>query len=284
LTRAPIDHRYNCRPDYSVDPGPTINWAVDVLTVANEQDIPGCESGGAPEIYNLIDSVGPSGDPGVGGFTPWSSIHPDCTVDPGEGPSVTAAIALAGGSVWVDCSLLEIKDPVTITNGSLVLDGDLAITSSTGHLIVDNTGAPGFLFMRDGLIRKDGQASLTLLETMVYLSRSSRIQMDGGSGGNLTWIAPDDPDHPFDDLALWSDSTITVEPHFWAGQANLEMEGVFFVPIVTVEYAGQGEQQQTRAQFISDKLHARGQGLLVVAPIVGRAVDFTAVPRTTLIR
>jgi hypothetical protein len=225
--------------------------------------------------------VGPSGDPG--GFTPWSSIHGDCTVDPGEGPSVTAAIALAGGRIWVDCALLEIKDPVTI-DGNLVLDGDLAITSSTGHLIVNNTGAPGFVFMRDGLMRKDGQASLTLLETMVYLSISSRIQMDGGSGGNLTWIAPDDENHPFDDLALWSDSEITTEPHFWAGQANLNMEGVFFVPIVTVEYAGQGEQQQTKAQFIADKLHARGQGLLVVAPLVGRAVDLTAVPRTTLIR
>jgi hypothetical protein len=251
--------------------------------VTNEQNIPGCEGAPTADIYGLIDQIGPTGDPGLGLFTPWSSIH-GCTVAPGDGPAVTAALALAGQSVWVDCALLEIKDEVTLNDGSMVLDGDLAITSSTGHLIVDNTGNPGFVFMRDGLIRKDGQASLTLEETMVYLSRTSRIQMDGGSGGNLRWIAPDDPDHPFDDRALWSDSAITTEPHFWAGQANLTMEGVFFVPIVTIEYAGQGEQQQTQAQFISDKLHARGQGLLVVAPVVGRAVDLGAVPRTVLIR
>lgn len=277
ITRAPLDHRYNCRSDYSVALPPEIAWAASPLTTANEQNIPGCEDGAA-EIHNLIASVGELGSPGPG-WTPWSSIHGDCTVDPGEN------LPPINGDVWVDIcpTELSIKDPVTI-RGSLVVDGDLAITSSTGHLTINNNNDPGFVFMRDGVIRKDGQASLSLLETMVYVSKTSRVQMDGGSGGNLTWIAPDDEDYPFDDLALWSDSEITAETHFWAGQANLVMEGVFFVPIVTVEYAGQGEQQQTRAQFIADKLHARGQGLLEVAPIVGRAVDLFAVPRTVLIR
>lgn len=282
LTRAPIDHRYNCRADYSTVPA-DVAWAADPLTAANEQDIPGCDGPGGPEIHDLIRNVGPLGSPSgsfVGSWTPWSSLHPDCTVAPGEGFAVPS-----GTNVWVDCALLEVKDTLTITDGSLVADGEVAINSSDGHLILDNdNGTPGLLFMRDGLLRKDGQASLSLLETMVYLSKSSRVQMDGGSLGSLIWIAPDDETHPFDDLALWSDSTITTEPHFWAGQANLEMEGVFFVPIVTVEYAGQGEQKQTRAQFIADKLHARGQGLLVVAPVVGRAVDFDPTPRTELIR
>jgi hypothetical protein len=108
--------------------------------------------------------------------------------------------------------------------------------------------------------------------------------MDGGGGGILTWIAPDDPSHPLDDLALWSDSEVTSAPHIWAGQAALTMEGVFFVPIVTVEYAGQGSQQQTKAQFIADKLHARGQGELLVAPVFGRSVGFRPPPISILVR
>jgi hypothetical protein len=285
LTRAPIDHRYNCRTDGYATANPAWSWAADPLTTSNEQDIPPCEGPHDPRIHTLIAEVGQTGLPsGVssfpGSWQTWSSLHPDCSVDPGQGFTIN-------GNVWVDCSLLEIKDEVII-NGSMVMGnptGDLAVTSSTGHLNFSNGGSPGFLFMRGGLFSKDGQASITFTETMVYLSKSSRIFMDGGSGGDLIWIAPDDDDHPFDDLALWSDSTIPPpDNHFWAGQALLEMEGVFFTPIVTVEYAGKGEQKQTRAQFIADKLHARGNGVLVVAPVAGRAVDLTSVPQTMLIR
>lgn len=283
LTRAPIDHRYNCRVDGYATPDSAWSWAADALTSGNEQDIPACEGPQDPRIHNLIANVGASGPPSgtfAGPWQSWASLHPDCSVDPGQGFSIS-------GNVWTDCPLLEIKDTVTITDGSLVLQGDLSIASGTGHLVMDNDASdlvPRFLFMRGGLFTKAGQASLTLTETTVYLSRNSRIRMAGGSTGTLTWIAPDDEDHPFDDLALWSDSTVTSAPHAWEGQAGLNMEGVFFVPIVTVEYAGQGSQLQVKAQFISDKLHARGQGELVVAPVAGRAVDLKSVPATELIR
>ncbi len=275
LTRAPVDHRYNCRLDYSV-PDLAVNWAADPLTVSNEQDIPGCSSGGGDHIYDLIRSVGPSGSPGVG-WSSWSSAFP-CDV-----PSSHAPISVTG-NWYIDCASFDTRTTITIAGGSLVADGNVAITSGTGHLIVDNSGSPGYLFLRNGLLSKDGQASLTLDETMVYLSKTSRIQMNGGSGGTLTWIAPDDSSHALDDLALWSDSTVTSATHFWAGQAALIMEGAFFVPIVTVEYAGQGSQVQTAAQFIADKLHARGQGLLKVSPTAERAVGLRPPPRTDLIR
>jgi hypothetical protein len=282
ITRAPVDHRYNCRTDGYSTADIAWSWAADALTTGNEQNIPDCEGPHDPRIHDLISNVGPSGLPSgtfTGSWQTWSSLHPDCSVDPGQGFSIT-------GNVWVDCGLLEIKDTVTITDGSLVLDGELGIASN-GHLIMNNDASDGlqrFLFMRDGLFRKEGQASLTLNETMVYLSKRSRVRMAGGSTGTLTWIAPDEDGHPFDDLALWSDSTVTSAPHAWEGQAGLKLEGVFFVPIVTVEYAGQGSQIQVKAQFIADKLHARGQGELVVAPVAGRAVDLKSIPRTTLIR
>jgi hypothetical protein len=179
-----------------------------------------------------------------------------------------------------------VRVEVTITGGYAVFDGNVNVTSSTGHLRIDNNASGfGFAFLRDGTMFKDGQASLTLRDTMVYASKTSRVEMAGGGGGTLTWIAPNDPTHPLDDLALWSDADDhSAPPHMWAGQAALTMEGVFFVPIVTVEYAGQGSQQQTKAQFVADKLHARGQGELIVAPVFGRSVGFRPPPISILVR
>jgi hypothetical protein len=62
------------------------------------------------------------------------------------------------------------------------------------------------------------------------------------------------------------------------------MEGVFFTPLATGDYAGTAGQNQTKAQWIADKLVARGQGILVIQPEFGRAVEFPISPRTTLIR
>ena len=95
----------------------------------------------------------------------------------------------------------------------------------------------------------------------------------------MTWIAPDSGD--FDDLALWSDGTL---PHFWAGQASLVMEGLFFSPLATADYSGTSGQNQTNAQWVADKLVARGQGTLVIAPSPNRGVIFGGTPPTELIR
>lgn len=287
LTRAPIDYRYNCRVDYSTI-GADIDWATDALTAANEQDIPGCASGGDDHIHDLIREVGSSSAPVSGSWqrwadpvNPWAADGSPCVIE-------ASAVPIAGltGNWYIDCADFDVKQAVSFSNASVVVDGSVHVTSSTGFLTIDNAGSadPGFLFLRGGVLAKDGQASIALQEVMVYLSASSRVQMDGGGTGSLTWIAPDEDGHRFDDLALWSDSTVTSAPHFWAGQAALDMEGVFFVPIVTVEYAGQGSQQQASAQFVADRLHARGQGVLKVSPQFGRAVDFFGSVQSTLIR
>ena len=104
------------------------------------------------------------------------------------------------------------------------------------------------------------------------------MEMAGGAG-TLTWVAPDQGD--FDDLALWGDSATT---HLWAGQADLTLEGVFFTPLAQAEYAGTAGQNQIRAQFVAYRLHARGQGLLAVAPGLGRTVEFPLPPESMLIR
>jgi len=270
LTRRAIDHRYNCWSDYTSPPA-GVSWAVDPLTDANEQSIPGC-SGQPYHIYNLINAIGENGP--VGGYTDWFADlgHPCDVVSSNPG------ITVAPGNVRIDCPTFTVASNVQI-NGNVVFDGDVHVTSATANLMVNNSfGSPGVAFFRGGTLTKDGQANLTFNYTAVYMSKTSRVAMSGGDG-SLTWIAPDSGN--FDDLALWSDSPLLQQ---WAGQANLVMEGVFFTPWAQAEYAGTSGQNQTNAQWIAHRLHSRGQGQLVIRPAVDRAVPFTGIPETTLIR
>jgi hypothetical protein len=112
---------------------------------------------------------------------------------------------------------------------------------------------------------------------MVYMAKGSDVKLTGGSG-SLTWTAPD-VGHPFDDLALWTDSTATQE---WAGQAGLTLRGIFFMPRATASYSGTGGQIQTDAQWIAWRLEVGGGAVLKIAPAEGglRALS----DRTILIR
>ena len=270
LTRAPADYRFNCSPDYTSPPG-GVGWAVAALTVGNEQDIPGCTAGDPDHIYDLINTVGQFGKPA--GFDAWNAdLGNPCTLNPPSPPIVES------GNIWIDCDPFIVKTAVQI-NGNVVFDGDVILTSQTAHLDLNNSlGSPGWAFFRDGVLSKDSKADLTFNYTAVYMSKTSRLTMSGGEG-KLTWIAPDSG--IFDDLALWADGTAT---QFWAGQANLVMEGLFFSPLATADYSGTSGQNQTNAQWVADKLVARGQGRLTIQPFAGRGVFFPGVPPTELIR
>jgi Flp pilus assembly protein TadG len=274
LTRAPVDHRYNCRADYTTIPS-SLSWATAPLTVANGQDIPGCTDHATrpPHIHELITTVGQSGMPV--GFQRWGAVY-GCSL-----PSSQAPIDVSG-NWWIDCSSgggFSVNSHVTI-RGNVVFDRDVSIGAS-GHLKVLNAlGSPGYVFLRNGELSKAGQGSLTFQYTTVYASKTSSIKMSGGSG-SMIWVAPDLEGHKFDDLALWSDSAGN---HSWAGQANLVMEGVFFSPLATASYSGTGGQATSNAQWIADKLNVSGQGVLIVRPAFGRSVEFPVQPRTTLIR
>jgi Flp pilus assembly protein TadG len=274
LTRAPVDHRYNCQAGYdTLDPA--LEWATSALKVGNEQDIDDCADAASndPHIHDLIRDVGETGWPT--GFTnQWTDTY-SCTTAASDPPISVI------GDWWVDCPGpgFRINSTVVFADGNVVFDGDVDIRSDGALAVVNTSASPGWVFLRDGELKKAGQASLTLAYTMVYASETSSVSLSGGNSGSLTWIAPASGD--FDDLALWSDSA---EPHRWAGQANLDMEGVFFTPLALTQYTGQGSQLQVNAQFIADKLSAGGQGILVVAPEFTRAVQFPVEPQSILIR
>ncbi len=284
LTRAPIDHRFNCRSDYATL-NPSLAWATDPLTAANEQDIGPCADAAttAPHVHDLIGFVGPSGAPP--GFQTWSSAGHKCNLSTSDPPLVLS------GNWHVDCANLKINSTLIFDGGNVVFDGDVEIEAS-GTLAVNTvasiptdpstysaSSAEAWVVLRDGELKKAGQGSLHLLNTTVYASKSSTVSLSGGSSGTLRWIAPDQGD--FDDLALWSDSPQRVK---LAGQALLTLEGTFFAPLAVIEYTGNGSQQQVRAQFIAKALSAGGNGALVVSPEFGRAVEFPVSPTTDLIR
>ena len=267
LTRAPVDYRYNCKPDYTTVTS-AIGWATEALTALNEQDIPGCTDPAAAHIDELIEFVGETGIPL--GFQTWTGAGYPCTV---EGPPATIVLVPAGN--WhVDCPAFVNKRTVVFQGGNVVFDGSVDVESQ-GILAINATpvtfdpvGAETWVFLRSGRFRKAGDAVLIMNNTFLYASKNAHIEMVGGAGA-LHWVASDQGN--FDDLALWGDSATT---HLWAGQADLALEGAFFTPFALAEYAGTSGQNQVRAQFIAHRLHARGQGTLVVAPEHGRAVEF----------
>ena len=283
MTRAPIDHRFNCKADYTTLNPPSIIWATDSLTATNEQDISPCPEAAndTPDIHNLINLVKQTGTPP--GFQRWTTDH-TCILAASNPPLVL------GGDWHVDCPQFKINSTVIFNGGNVVFDGDVSIQAS-GTLAVNTTaGIPGdpdtysaatpeaWVFLRNGALKKAGQGSLYLHNTTLYASKTSTIDMAGGTG-TVLWVAPNQGD--FDDLALWSDSP---DRHKFAGQAALTLEGAFFTPLATIQYTGLGSQSQVRAQFIADKLHVGGNGTLIVAPEFGRAVVFPTNPTTTLIR
>jgi hypothetical protein len=269
-TRERVDHRFNCYGDYtwtSMDPG--VSWATEKLTVDNWQNIKPCTTGEPDHIYDLIRKVGQTGTPSaaLGTWQTWPASK--CNVGNSEDIKET-------GNWFIPCANFKVQGEVTITDGNVVFGGGVELNG--GHLKIDNTSSTdGWAFFRGGELKNTSTGSLTLNYTMVYMAKGSSVGLTG-SNGIIKWIAPEGG--RFHALALWSDSSGT---HKWAGQAGLEMEGVFFMPRAKVEYVGGSSQQQTAAQFIADKLDARGNSALVVAPADGKHIPFEGTG-TVLIR
>jgi hypothetical protein len=255
-TRAPVDHRYNCKASYSF----AVGWEIEP-----------CADPEAPHIDDLIAAYGGPGTTPAG-FVTWTSLGYSCSVDGPPGTTITVS-----GNIRVNCPNLSIKRMLVFQGGDVIFDGDVAVTSS-GVLAINSDGTQPFpfegvdpaaiAFFRDGTLSKAGSASLILHRTTGYFAPGGSITMAGGTGA-LVWTAP--TTGVFDDLALWSDSTAV---HSLAGQSQLDLEGVFFVPEATVTYQGDGAQRSVQAQFIVRKLGVGGNGRLVVGPAFDRAVLF----------
>ncbi|MEE8491499.1 MAG: hypothetical protein V3S60_07635 [Acidimicrobiia bacterium] len=256
ITRAPVDHRYNCKSIYPAS-----------------YDIDGCQEDDPASVDQLELNIGASGTPV--GWQQYTAAGYPCDVQ--------SDTVLPPGSWHVDCADLRVKADL-VFRGGVVFDGDVSI-SADGRLAV-NTVPPGLTpnseaavaFFRDGVVSKTGQGSLIFEHALVYLSSGVEFKMAGGSG-SFIWTAP--VAGPFEDLALWSESTKRVK---LAGQANTVMDGVFFAPLAEIRFSGNGAQQQVAAQLISLKLSADGNGALTLKPKQDRSVDLIVTTVSELIR
>jgi hypothetical protein len=280
VTRAPIDHRYNCKATYP-----------------SSLDIAGCPDAASNPNGDYIDQLvaayeGTSANPPLTGipavFSPGTfNVYPR----PGE-PTDTCqinsavSIDLGSGNWFIDCPntggsgntpgfrLSNSGASFSAGPGDIVFAGGVEV--SNGAFTIGAPGSQSVMYVRphpnatqgDGDFIKGAQGQITLEETFVYIQRG--VLNVGAGSPTLRWVAPDRETYPFDDLALWSESP---KSHLLGGQGNLDVEGTFFAPNAgksgpndAFDFNGQGSQSQARAQFITWKLNFSGQAGLRMRP------------------
>lgn len=248
ITRAAIDHRYNCKSAYP-----------DYLGMV---PISPCLGSPAPHIDNLRAAYGSSGPAVPMGFNTWSSSYP-CNVNSG---TITVT-----GNWYVDCTgpsgFVVNGATVAFIDGDVVFAGNVEVRSSGVLRVNPGPVSDHVVVLRDaaanamrGNLTKVAQATIELNRTVVYLE-SGKIDLVGGSGG-LFWTAPTGGN--FEDLALWSEAP---EQHQIGGQAGNTLEGTFFTPYaIPFSLTGQAGQFQTNAQFITRRLEVKGLGEVKMHP------------------
>ena len=272
LTRAPVDHEYNCKTSYASE-----GWY-------GSQPIIGCTKGGQhAHIDELRAKVGKTGRPA--GFLSFS----DAGYCPKPGPPPPPVQEIPVGNWHVECAL-SIANSVVFLGGNVVFDSNVEVKTSgsltfntvanTGTIansktlfdITQSSSQHAFFYMRSGTLSRSSKAAITLNNTVGFLGPGAGVNF-GGNEGTVKWTAPSAG--PLIDLALWSDSEEVVE---FGGQAGMVLDGAYFVPLAKVLYTGQGGNKVT-AQFISFKLEVKGLGALRLTPT--RGVE--APPRSTVV-
>ncbi|GIU85462.1 MAG: hypothetical protein KatS3mg008_2237 [Acidimicrobiales bacterium] len=162
-----------------------------------------------------------------------------------------------------DCSRRRF-DPSVRPSVLVVVDGPLAAGSSSFLYLCETT-----VVMADvpiGTTRTTGGNCSTDLPCPAANSGDGYVSVQG----SFQWTAPNetsakaDAEHPFEDLALWTETSATTT---FKGQGNTRASGVFFLPNAHVQFLGQGSQTVALdAQFIASSLDMSGQGVLSLDP------------------
>jgi hypothetical protein len=291
VTRAPIDHRYNCKATY---PG------LDIL---------GCPGAATNPGTNYIDQLrahylgfSNSAIPASGIFLGGGvSVYPDDYTGtlPSDPCLLNSAITITldPGNWFINCPntggsgntpgfrMSNNSARFTAGPGEIVFAGGLDLGG--GFFTIGNSTGQSIVYVRPhpsnrGDLTQSG-AEVDMQNTLVYLQDG--VFALGGNNSPVTWSAPDDDAFPFDDLSLWAEYTTTGnnDEFVIGGQGNIDLDGTFFTPNARFVFAGQADNQQQRAQFVTRTLSLGGQGKLIMAPDPERS---TAIPITgvTLIR
>ena len=233
--RNAVDWRYNC-------------------SAAN-----GCPYSTPAHLDQLRAAYGGTGAPA--GFTRWTSYY-SC--------SPLLDIVVPRGNWYVDCpSGVSTSARITFRGGTIVADGPFTI-GGLGSLRVNcdvllslvscpaDPASPSILYLRSGGITRTGNTSL--LETFVYLQAGS---LDLSGNALLTWTAPNDPTHPFDDLLVWTDSSSLMKI---TGTPGMQLTGTFFAPNASVELGGTTGATTIGAQLFTRNMSLVGTSSMLLRP------------------
>jgi hypothetical protein len=250
--RTGVDWRYNC-------------------SAAN-----GCPTSDTADIDQLKAQWGGTGEPlPTGTFTRWTTSGRSCS--PG------ADLVVPAGNWWVDCGSggISTNKSITFQGGNIVSDGPIRATGAGGirmNCADVNTSDqiapatcqnpppdPSIYVQRSGDLIRNGD--LELRETFVYL-KSGTVDMAGDV--KLTWTAPDDPSHPFDDLLVWTEDARPIELN---GTTDLVLEGILFAPNAELRLRGTTSGQALGAQLFVDRLDLGGTANISLSPKVDRMLQ-----------
>ena len=278
-TRAPVDHRWNCKTGYpAYDVGTTGFPGIEIPDCLNAAEVP-------PYIDLLRARVGTSGPPTGFGTYPRPGVPTDkCNVE--------GAVVLPAGNWYVNCANLQVSGgtSITFTGGNVVTRGGITSTGNGtvtlnnnnpstllpttclppvgGTMCTDSSANAAWLYMRSGDL--DIKGPFTANRTMVLINDGA-IKLTGG--GSFTWTAP--TEGPFSGLASWAE-----KPGSYAvtGGGVVTMAGAFFTPYANaMSISGGGNWDVRGAQFISRRLTASGGANLTMAP--NPVVALTLPPR-----
>ena len=256
-TRAPVDHRFNCRagenayPDYHGIP------------------IEDCQGDSGNYIDQLRSAVGGSGAP-LG----WNTWTGSCNVPQG--------VHELAGNWYVDCNDFRIGNNthVDFTGGNVIFRGDITMTGGTLNFNSDNPNAnlgaecmaqvtgcldesserAAWLYMRDGDLVMTGGA-LVANHTTIY-QHDGHFRIAGGSPP--IWSAP--TEGPFTSLSVWSEKA--TGDFRINGGASMELTGIFFTPEANaITLSGGAPVIPQQAQFISYRAEFAGGADLILAPL-----------------
>jgi hypothetical protein len=219
-----------------------------------------CPYSTPPYISNLIAADGGTGVPA--GFTRWTSVY---SCNPGS-------LVVPSGNWYIDCPAgLSTGGTLTFRGGDIVSDNAISV-SGNGALRINcdvtdsNTACPSdpttptTLFLRNGGLSKSGNVSFTLHETFAYLANGT-VSLTGDS--KLDWTAPEDPDSPFNNLLMWTESNTAIS---MTGNSDTVFDGIMFAPNAALNLTGNSGSNALGSQMFVNTASLTGDSTLRMSP------------------
>jgi hypothetical protein len=283
-TRAPVDHKWNCKtgyPDYDVQ-------TVGFPTI----EIPDCRYVSTPAKDEpqprapYIDLLRTFARSTTNAPTGWRT-YPEAGHTPAHDCNVSGHVVVPVGNWFVDCDPLRVSsnNSITFQGGNVITRGGLR-SSGTGEgagiirfnhaeqaqgttcvptpgqsLCHGSTAKAAWVYMRSGDI--DISGTLSAKHTMIYLDHDTPGIIKLSGQARVHWTAP--TEGPFAGLAGWSERRST--SYAIGGGGGVTMAGAFFTPYANaIDVGGSGAWDVRNAQYISQRINFVGGATLRMAP------------------